>query len=180
MLRDLSTFQSKMSFHEKFKAGIWRLFQVFFLSHIFFPKHIRIMILRMFGAKIGSRVVIRAGIRVSFPWNLTIGENCWIGENVWFINHAKIEIGRNVCISQQAILCSGGHDFKSSNLKYRHGPIHVDDGAWICLGAKVLANSHVGKNSVLSANETLNGKIPDNHIYKAAKVLPIDYEQKPE
>lgn len=141
----------------------------------FIPSTLRIFIFRLFGAKIGKSVCIRRGVRVHFPWNLTIGDQSWIGEQVWCINHAPIEIGSNVCISQNAMICSSGHDYKSKSLEYKHKSITIRDGAWICLRANVLAGSEIGINSVVSAGETFVGNLPDEHMYVSGKIKPINY-----
>jgi putative colanic acid biosynthesis acetyltransferase WcaF len=121
--------------------------------------------LRAYGAKIGHSVYIRRSIRIYFPWNLFVGDNCWLGEGVWFINHAPIKIGDDVCISQNAMICSSGHDYKNESLQYKHKAIIIHDGAWICISAIILGGSEIGSNSVVSAGETFSGELPDNSIY---------------
>jgi putative colanic acid biosynthesis acetyltransferase WcaF len=39
------------------------------------------VLLRVFGAKVGEGVIIKPGVRVKNPWLLTVGRNCWIGED---------------------------------------------------------------------------------------------------
>ncbi len=53
-------------------------------------------ILRLFGAKIGKKVVIKPGVNVKYPWFLEIGDFSWIGEDVWIDNLGKVKIGANV------------------------------------------------------------------------------------
>jgi putative colanic acid biosynthesis acetyltransferase WcaF len=135
---------------------------------------IRIWILRRFGATVGKNVKIRSGISVHIPKNLEIGNFSWIGERAWFINHAKISIGSNVCISQRSIICSGGHDYRSASLEYAHRPIEIKDGAWICLDAKVLPGVTIGECSVISAGEIVRKSIPDYSILVGGEIRPID------
>ena len=130
--------------------------------------------LRMFNAKVGKKVKLRRGIKVHFPWNLEIGDDCWIGEDVWFINHEKIRIGSNVCISQRSIICSGGHDYRSASLEYAHKPIEIKDGAWICLDAKVLPGVTIGECSVVSAGEIARKSVPDYSMLVGGEIRPID------
>ena len=163
--RDLSKFKAELTGTHKLKLALWLITQNLFFKSFWVPSRLRIVILKCFGARIGKGVLIRRGVRVHFPWNLELGDQSWVGEDVWFINHAKIQIASNVCISQAAIICSSGHDFLSEALVYKHSPIQIDEGAWICLRATVLAGSKVGRNSVVSAGEVLAGTLQDNHLY---------------
>ena len=55
----------------------------------------RAALLRAFGAEIGPGVVLKPGLRVKFPWRLTIGDNSWIGESAWIDNLDEVRIGRD-------------------------------------------------------------------------------------
>ena len=59
-------------------------------------------LLRLFGARIGKGVYAKPGLRVKFPWYLSIGDDCWLGEDAWIDNLAPVTIGSSVCISQGA------------------------------------------------------------------------------
>src|SRR4051794_5060876 len=52
-------------------------------SRIVVSPALRTFLLRLFGAKIGRKVHFKPGLRVKFPWYLSIGDYCWIGEDVW-------------------------------------------------------------------------------------------------
>ncbi len=130
--------------------------------------------LKIFGANIGQRVLIRRGVKVHFPWNLEIGDDCWIGEEAWFINHEKIRIGSNVCISQRSIICSGGHNYQSASLEYAHEPVLIKDGAWVCLDAKVLPGVTIGECSVVSAGEVVRKSVPDYSMLIGGEIRPIN------
>ena len=41
---------------------------------------IKIALLRVFGAKIGKGICIKNNVIIKSPWNLVIGDDCWIGE----------------------------------------------------------------------------------------------------
>ena len=173
-MRKLYEFEPSIRNFDKLRAVCWRLLNSTFTRSNFCPEIVRKSLLRLNGAKIGSRVVFRSGIRVHFPWNLEIGDDCWIGEEVWFINHEKVKIGSNVCISQRSIICSGGHDYRSASLEYSHKPIEIKDGAWICLDAKVLPGVTIGECSVVSAGEIVRKSVPDYSMLIAGEIRPID------
>lgn len=173
MKRSLRNFKSIRDFNLITFAFWWVISNIIF-ANAFTPSSFRPIILRIFGAKVGTRVTIRRGVRVHFPWNLDIGDDCWIGEEVWFINHEKMSIGSNVCISQRSIICSGGHDYRSASLEYAHKPVVIKDGAWVCLDAKVLPGVTIGECSVVSAGEIVRKSLPDYSMLVGGYVRPID------
>ena len=173
--RDLKNFTGpKSTIKFKILLLIWFLVQHVIFKSTFLPPAVRPVLLKLFGATIGSRVFIRRGVKVHFTWNLEIGDDCWIGEEVWFINHEKIKIGSNVCISQRSIICSGGHDYRSASLEYSHKPIEIKDGAWVCLDAKILPGVTIGECSVVSAGEVVRKSVPDYSILVGGEIRPIN------
>ena len=96
-----------------FKNILWYFCNILFVKCSLQPLSvIKVRLLRLFGAKIGKGVVIKPGVNIKYPWNLSIGDYSWIGENVWIDNLAKVKIGNNVCVSQGAMLLCGNHDYK--------------------------------------------------------------------
>ena len=176
MQRNLNVFTGGTGFTlpTKMRFVLWFPIQHVFFKSSFLPYAVRPFLLKLFGASIGRRVFIRRGVKVHFPWNLEIGDDCWIGEEVWFINHEKIKIGSNVCISQRSIICSGGHDYRSVSLEYLHKPIEIKDGAWICLDAKVLPGVTIGECSVVSAGEVARKSVPDCSMLVGGEIRQID------
>ena len=176
MKRELSSFSGGSGFTivKKIRIGSWFVCQHIFFMSALFPASLRPSILRLFGASVGQSVLIRRGVRVHFPWNLTIGDDCWIGEEVWLINHEKVTIGSDVCISQRSIICSGGHDYRSASLEYAHKAVSIKDRAWVCLDAKVLPGVTIGECSVVSAGEIVRKSLPDYSILVGGQVRPIN------
>jgi putative colanic acid biosynthesis acetyltransferase WcaF len=173
MQRALENFQSRREFNLLTFSFWWLISKVFF-SRAFTPSYLKTLILRIFGARVGTGVIIRRGVRVHFPWNLEIGDDCWIGEEVWFINHEKMTIGSNVCISQRSMICSGGHDYRSVSLEYAHKPVIIKNGAWVCLDGKVLPGVTIGECSVVSAGEVARKSVPDYSVLVGGEIRPID------
>ncbi len=176
MVRNLSVFSKGTGFtlRTKIRLVIWFPVQHLIFKSSFLPSSVRPVLLKIFGTSIGQRVFIRRGVKIHFPWNLQIGDDCWIGEEVWFINHEKMTIGSNVCISQRSMICSGGHDYRSVSLEYAHKPVIIKNGAWVCLDAKVLPGVTIGECSVVSAGEVARKSIPDYSMLVGGEIRPID------
>lgn len=139
----------------------------------FCPARVRVMILRAFGARIGDRVLIRHRVRVLWPWKLTIGDDSWIGEGAWLLNLEPITIGSDVCVSQEAFLCTGSHDHRTTDFRYRNGPISVQDGAWVAARATVLAGVTIGRHAVVSAGTVLAHDLDGLTLHSAGGPRPL-------
>ncbi len=133
---------------------IWYYLSLIVFESSWFPfSSIKSNVLRVFGAKVGVGVVIHPNVRIKFPWKLTVGDNCWIGREVWIDNLDEVVLETDVCLSQGAYLCTGSHDHKSMTFELRTGPITIEHGAWVCCRSIVLGGSTVGRLTLVPANE---------------------------
>lgn len=150
---DLSKFQGTN--YDKGRGPLVQIAWIFFSGAItmrwWCPNKLRIAVLRSFGAKIGNNVLVRHRVRIHWPWKLTIGDNSWVGEGAWLLNLEPISLGRNVCISQDVLLCTGSHDRMSSSFEFDNGPIAIDDNSWVAARAIVLRGVTVGERTTIGA-----------------------------
>jgi putative colanic acid biosynthesis acetyltransferase WcaF len=141
-----------------FLRTAWYIVNAVFFCSRFPSSTIKVALLRFFGAKLGKAIVIKPGVNIKYPWKLEIGNNCWIGENVWIDNLAKVSIGNNVCISQGVMLLTGNHNYKLKSFDLMTGEIILEEGTWIgarstvCPGIKCFSHSVLGVGSVATKN----------------------------
>lgn len=168
---DNSTFDKGAGF---LKQGLWFIINtICFKSSLFPVMSLKVKLLRIFGAKIGKGLVIKPSLNIKFPWKLEIGDDVWLGENVWIDNLDMVTIGNNVCISQGALLLTGNHDYTKSSFDYRNGPIILEDGVWIgakavvCPGVTCYSHSILSVGSIATKNlqqYTINQGIPSTRV----------------
>lgn len=127
---------------------------------------IKVMLLKAFGAKIGKGLVIKNNVIIKSPWNLVIGDYCWLGEGCWIDNLDKVTISSNVCISQGALLLTGNHDYTISSMPYRNAPIIIEDGAWIGARTTVCPGVTVHENAILTVGSIATKDMEENGIYQ--------------
>ena len=145
----------------RWKEAAWVFAKcIFFQNPWPWPSSLRVFFLRLFGAKIGEGVVIRANVNVTFPWRLAIGDHVWIGEEATILSLAQVTIRSNVCISQRAYLCTGSHDFRSETFDLQTKPITIHPGSWIAAQAFVAMGVEVGEGSVVSAGSVVIENVP--------------------
>jgi putative colanic acid biosynthesis acetyltransferase WcaF len=149
------------------KEALWVLCKVLFFQNAFpWPSALRVFLLRFFGARVGSHVVIRAGVNISFPWRLTMGDYVWIGEEVSILSLAPVTLGSHVCISQRAFLCTGSHDSRRETFDLQVRPIVVENEVWIAAQAFIGPGTTIGRGSIVSAGTVLMKSIPPDSLAK--------------
>lgn len=134
---------------------------------------IKLALLRAFGAKIGKRICIKNDVIIKSPWNLVIGDDCWIGEGCWIDNLDRVSIGSNVCISQGAMLLTGNHDYTNPAMPYRNAPISIEDGAWIGAQTTVCPGVNVHRNAILTVGSVATKDMEENGIYQGNPAVKI-------
>src|SRR5690349_18604851 len=169
MNTDLSTFSTR-SFDRgagPVKESLWHLASLllFRLCPLKLSA-LKAAVLRWFGATAGCGVVIKPGVKITFPWKLTLGDHAWTGEECWLLNLAPIVFGSNVCISQRAFLCTGNHNYRSSRFDLVTKPICVEEGAWIGAGAFVGPGVTVGSQSILTVGSVATKSLEPNDVYQ--------------
>ncbi|MFK5950498.1 MAG: WcaF family extracellular polysaccharide biosynthesis acetyltransferase [Methylococcales bacterium] len=151
----------------KFKRLTWYVVNAIFFNSWLFPvSKIKCSMLRLFGAVVGTGVVIKPRVNIKYPWNLDVGNNVWIGEGVWIDSLAKVVVGSNVCISQEAFLLTGNHDYKDPHFGLMVKSINISDSAWIGAKAIVCPGSVISKGSILTAGSIFSGCTEENKIYQ--------------
>lgn len=132
--------------------AMWYMVSLLFFESGWVPlSSVKSMLLRLFGAEIGRGLVIKPNVRIKYPWKLKVGDYCWIGQDVWIDNLVDVCFGSHVCVSQQAYLCTGGHDYRRSSFDLIVRAIHVGDGAWLGARCTVLPGVAVGASAVVAA-----------------------------
>lgn len=146
---------------------LWYLVNAIVFHSWLFPfSAVKQRLLVMFGAKIGKGVVIKPRVNIKYPWRLNVGDNVWIGEGVWIDNLAFVSLASNVCISQDAYLLTGNHDYSDHAFGLITSGITVDKGAWIGARSLVCPGVHVAGHAVLTAGSVLTKDADSYGIYQ--------------
>lgn len=143
---------SPWSAREKIGRALWMLVGAKLLRCSFHNWYAyRRALLRLFGARIGRRCIIRPTVHVEIPWLLEMDDFATLGDKSIVYNLGKITIGKRVTISQYAHLCAGSHDFTDPTMPLLRPPITIGDDAWIATDAFVGPGVSVGAGAILGA-----------------------------
>ena len=131
------------------------------------PNRLRLLLLRSFGARIGTGTLIRHDVKIHWPWKLEIGHHTWIGESTWILNLEPVVIGSNTCVSQDVLLCTGSHDRFSPTFEFDNAPIVIGDSVWIATRATILRGVHIADGATVGATALVTGDVREE-----ATILP--------
>ncbi len=115
---------------------------------------VRRAILRAFGANVAAGARVRPTANIEIPWNITLGENCVVGDHAILYSLGRITVGDRAIISQYAHLCAGTHDFTRPEFPLLRPPVTIGEDAWIAADAYVGPGVTVGARAVLGARSS--------------------------
>jgi len=157
-----------------FKRLLWFYINAFIFKTSLLPiSAIKRSLLRLFGASIAKGVVIKPCVNIKYPWNLTIGQNTWIGEGAWLDSLVAINIGANACLSQGAMLLTGSHNYKKQTFNLVTGSIVLADGVWIGAGAIVNQGVSAASHAVLTAGSVANKNLDAYSVYQGNPAIKV-------
>lgn len=166
---DLSSYDN--SWYNTGAGAIKRIFW-YFINHLIFThglfplSSVKILILRIFGAKIGKGVHIKPAVNIKYPWLLSVGDYVWIGEKVWIDNLTDVVIENNVCLSQGAMLLTGNHNYKLPTFDLIVNKIVLKEGVWIGAKSTVCPGVTCYANSILSVGSVATQDLEAGGIYQ--------------
>jgi len=111
----------------------------------------RLLVLRIFGARVAFRCDVRGSAKVWCPSNLVLKEGALMAEKVNCYNVAVVVLERGALVSQGAYLCTASHDISKPDFPLVSKPIVMEANCWVASEAFVGPGVIVGEGAVLGA-----------------------------
>lgn len=157
-----------------FAVQLWWFVQLFlFRLSPQFMYGWRRFLLRCFGAKVGTGVLVRPSVTVTYPWNVELGDYCWIGDGATLYSLGAIEIGPNAVVSQFCYLCGGGHDYHSQSFDIFSKKIVIGECAWLATDVFVAPGVTVGTGAVVGARSSVFHDLPPLMVCFGTPAVPV-------
>jgi putative colanic acid biosynthesis acetyltransferase WcaF len=158
----------------KVKQLLWYFVNIVFFKNPFnLVASSKITLLKIFGSKLGNGIVIKPSVNIKYPWKLQVGDNTWIGEDVWIDNLSDVIIGSNVTLSQGALILTGSHDHTKESFDFISMPVILEDGVWIGAKAVVYGGVTCKTHSILGINSVAESNLAPYIIYKGNPAIPV-------
>jgi putative colanic acid biosynthesis acetyltransferase WcaF len=129
---------------------LWNLSWLLFCRCSPRPLHLwRVLWLRIFGARLGTRCRIYPAAKIWAPWNLVCADHVCVGARAEIYNPAPVTLGSHVILSPDSYLCGATHDYNDPEFPLLAYAMTVESYAWICARAAVAPGVRVGEGAVL-------------------------------
>lgn len=138
-----------------------------FILHLFvnFPSHhLRRLLLRLGGAKIGKDSSIHMGCRFFSLRNIKIGDDSIMGYGAFLDGRAPIVIGNHVDIASEVMIYSSEHDIDSEDFSAKSNPVIIEDFCFIGPRAIILPGVKIGKGAVIAAGAVVTKDVSEFSI----------------
>lgn len=174
--QDLSRYDNSWYSHGKAKPMrlLWILCNVLFMENpLCLSSWFKVRLLRLFGATIGTGVLIKPKVSVKHPWMFKVGDHVWIGEGVWIDNLGLVSIADHVCISQGALLLCGNHNIQRPSFDLMVGEIHLEQSSWLGAKCVVCPSVTVGAGAVLGVGSIATKNFEADIIYQGNPAVAV-------
>jgi putative colanic acid biosynthesis acetyltransferase WcaF len=147
---------SSFSLTQRLARGLWQLSWLLLARSTPRPLHAwRVLLLRMWGARIGAGCLVYGDAVIWAPWHLSMGDGAAIGDEAEIYNVAPIALGARAVVSQKAFLCSASHDHRHEDFPLTSAPITLGERAWVAARAIVLPGVSIGAGAVVGAGSVV-------------------------
>jgi putative colanic acid biosynthesis acetyltransferase WcaF len=145
-------YKNRLTVRNQAARALWQITWILFYRPSPTPLFAwRRMLLRIFGAKIGHNAHPYPSCRIWAPWNLTMGADSCIANDVDCFSVDKVILGRSAIVSQHSMLCTASHDYEDPEFRLITMPISIGARAWIGARAFVGPGVDVGDGAVVGA-----------------------------
>ncbi len=149
------------SLSHRIRRQLWGIVWLFLFRPSPRPFHTwRNLLLKSFGAKIGTGCHVYPAAKIWAPWNLRLGNHVGVADGVNLYSMNLIHIGDYAVISQGAHLCGGTHDYNSANFQLITKPIFIGANAWVCADTFIHSGVVIPDGVVVGACSVVLNSLP--------------------
>ncbi len=117
-------------------------------------------VLRLFGARIHPTAKVYPGCIIYSPARLELAERSTLGTAVHCLCVDDVRLDADVTVSQEAFLCTAGHDVDHPARPLTTAPIRLGRGSWVFARAIILPGVDLGEGAVAAAGAVVAKSVP--------------------
>jgi putative colanic acid biosynthesis acetyltransferase WcaF len=159
---------------DRLRRQLWNLCWLLFFRPSPRPFHSwRVLLLRLFGAKLGPHCLIYPKSKVWAPWNLVCEDVVTAGDGAEIYNPGLVRIGSHAIVSQDGYICGATHDYNDPAFPFVAYSMEIGPYAWICARASVGPGVNVGEGAVLGLGSVATSDLEPWTVYAGLPAVKI-------
>lgn len=126
-------------------------------------------VLRVLGAKVGSRVVYYPGVRLGPAHGLVLGDDVDLAWGVIITSGGKVQIGSRTLVGYGTMILSTNHRIPERmgsifGAGHQKRQVVIGSDVWIGGGCVILPGVSVGDGAVVAAGSVVTKSVPDGAV----------------
>lgn len=125
-------------------------------------------LLRWCGATVGRNVRVNSSARFAGTGKLVIGDDVWIGAQVFISSVAEVRIGSCIDIAPRVTIVTGTHELDPTGPHVAGRgyslPVTVGDGCWLGAGSLILPGVTLGDHVAVAAGSVVTRDVPGHTL----------------
>lgn len=120
---------------------------------------------QLFGYELDETVEIWQPFYTDYGKKTKFGKHVFVNHDYTFMDRGGITIGNNTKIGPKVSLITENHHTNPNKRRFlKSEPIVIGENVWIGASATILANTHIGDNSIIAAGAVVTKDVPANRI----------------
>jgi putative colanic acid biosynthesis acetyltransferase WcaF len=154
------------SLQNKIRRIFWNICYALFYRLSPRPLHgWRAMLLRAFGAKLGTACHFYPKGKIWAPWNLICEDRVTLADDAELYNPSPLFLGSHAIVSQGAYICGATHLYNEISFRLVSFPMRLGAYSWICARAVVNPGVNVGNGAILALGSLATRNLEPFGIY---------------
>lgn len=167
-----------LSVGNKLARACWNLTWLLLFRPSPRPLHAwRRLLAKVFGARLGRGVHLYPAARIWAPWNLEMGDNSSLADDVDCYCVDKVRIGANTTVSQYSFICTASHDYGRLDMPLVAAAIAIGDSAWITSDVFIGPGVIIGDGTVVTARSSVFTDLPPWVVARGNPAAPVKSRQ---
>ena len=122
--------------------------------------HVRRLLYRTGGMKIGTGSTIHMYARFFDSRNIVIGEDTIIGEKAFLDGRAPLVIGNHVDIASDVMIYNSKHDLEDPDFAAKDASVKIEDYVFVGPRSIILPGVTIGKGAIVAAAAVVAKNVP--------------------
>ncbi|HXT63756.1 MAG TPA: acyltransferase [Pyrinomonadaceae bacterium] len=152
---------------------------------MFMPTKLVTAMLRRYGATIGTRVRFRAPLVIhngatgttAYYQNLSVGNDCYFGRELFLDLQDRIEIEDHVTISHRVMILThtdaGTSPLKDTVIATTQSPVVIRRGAYVGANVTILEGVEIGEGAVIGAGAVVTHSVAAGTVAVGVPARPM-------